>query len=51
LDGIDDISVPVSSTPYVIIIDWYWDEEDWDDQTVFQAVYVTTPGQVIRLHY
>jgi hypothetical protein len=49
--GVDNLTAPVSSTGYTVLIDW-WDSyyEDWD-QTRFQNVRVTTPGQVIRLSY
>ena len=48
-DGVDEIVVPVSPTPYFVRIDWEW--EGWDDQTDFANIYLTTPGQVIRLSY
>jgi hypothetical protein len=48
-DGVDDIAVQTGSTPYFVIIDWYWDGEE--GQTSFPNVYVTTPGQVVRLSY
>ena len=50
-DGIDDVPVPVSTLPYTVIVDWYYAPDDWLDQSVFQNVYVTTPGQDIRLNY
>lgn len=49
--GVNDIAVAVSPIPYFVRIDWYYDDEDWDDQTDFPNVYVTTPGQIIRLNY
>jgi hypothetical protein len=48
-DGVDDITVQASPTPYFVIIEWYWQGEE--DQTVFPNVSVTTPGQVVRLSY
>jgi hypothetical protein len=48
-DGVDDITVLVSPTPYFVVIDWEWQGEV--GQTDFANVYVTTPGQVIRLSY
>ena len=49
--GVNNVAVPLSLTPYYVVINW-WDSyyEDWD-QTVFPSVSVTTPGQVIRLSY
>jgi hypothetical protein len=53
--GVNDVTVPVSATPYSVLVDW-WDsgandgEGDWD-QTGFPSFLVTTPGQVIRLSY
>jgi len=51
LDGINDVPVPISPTPYTVIIDWQYNWGDWFDTTIYQNVYVTTPGQVIRLNY
>jgi hypothetical protein len=48
-DGVDDIAVQTGSTPYFVIIDWYWDGEE--GQTSFPNVYVTTPGQVVIRRY
>jgi hypothetical protein len=50
-DGVDDVAVPVSPTPYTVIIDW-WDAgiEDFD-QTRFENNSITTPGQIITIHY
>jgi len=49
--GVDDVTVPVSLTPYYVDI-WWWDSDNgWDDNTVFPTVYATTPGQIIRLSY
>jgi hypothetical protein len=50
-DGVDDIALQVGPTPYFVTIDWWDSYYGYDDQTVFPNVYVTTPGQVIRLSY
>jgi hypothetical protein len=49
--GVDNVTVPVSPTAYTVTIDW-WDSyyEDYD-QTRFLNIYVTTPGQIVRLSY
>ena len=50
-DGVDDIVVPVSATPYWVDI-WWWDSPNgWDDNTRYWPVPVNTPGQIIRLRY
>ena len=50
--GVNDVAVPVSSTtPYFVIVDWWDSYGGYDDQTVFGNVYVTNPGQVVRLSY
>jgi len=50
--GVNDVAVPVSSTtPYFVIVDWYDSYWGYDDQTVFGNIYVTTPGQIVRLSY
>jgi len=49
--GINDLIVPVSTTPYYVRIDWYWAEGDESDQTDFPNIDVSTPGQTIRLSY
>ena len=50
-DGVDDVVVPVSPTPYFVDI-WWWDTYyGWDDNTVFPNVLVSTPGQIVRLSY
>ncbi|MGA1875965.1 MAG: hypothetical protein ACMUIA_10190 [bacterium] len=48
-DGVDYVTVPVIPNPYFVRIDWQWEGEQ--DQTDFANIYVTTPGQVIRLSY
>jgi hypothetical protein len=47
--GVDDVIVPVSATPYFVRVDW-WESDD-EGVTHFPNVYVTTPGQIIRLGY
>lgn len=48
--GVDDISVPVSTTTsYFVIVNWY-DSFD-EDETWFANINVTDPGQVVRLSY
>jgi hypothetical protein len=50
-NGINDFEVPVIGTPYyVIIYTWSWSEEE-DDEIWIPNVYVTTPGQIVRLSY
>jgi hypothetical protein len=49
--GVNDVAVPVSATPYFVLIDWWNSYDEYYDQTVFSSVYVTTPGQVVRLSY
>jgi hypothetical protein len=49
--GVNDVAVPVSATPYFVIIDWWNSYDEYYDQTVFSSVPVTTPGQVVRLSY
>lgn len=48
-NGVNDINLPVSTTPYFVIIFTWSDEED--DEVWIPNVYVTTPGQVVRLSY
>ncbi|HSK46439.1 MAG TPA: hypothetical protein VLA05_00370, partial [Coriobacteriia bacterium] len=50
-DGVDDVTVPVSETPYYVYIDWF--DADWwyDGPTIHPSVLVTYPGQVVRLSY
>ena len=48
-NGVNDIAVPVSNTPYFVIV-YTWEDEE-DDEIWFQNVYITTPGQVVRLSY
>jgi hypothetical protein len=49
--GVDDVVVPVSTTPYYVYIDWY--DSDWDSEgpTVHFPVNLTSPGAVVTLHY
>jgi hypothetical protein len=49
-DGVDDIIVPVSTTQYYISVEWWNVTEEYWDETPFK-VYITTPGQVVRLDY
>jgi hypothetical protein len=49
--GVNDVSVAVSTTPYYVIVDWWDSYGQYDDQTVFANIYVTTPGQLVRLSY
>jgi len=47
--GINNISVPVSPTPYYIKVDW---DSPYDGGgSIFPNIYVTTPVQVVRLSY
>jgi hypothetical protein len=48
--GISDIDVPVSNTPYYVIV-YTWTEDEEDDEIWIPNVYVTTPGQVVWLSY
>ena len=50
-NGVDDIIVPVSATPYYVYVDW-WDE-DWysEGPSIFPSVSVTYGGQIARLSY
>jgi hypothetical protein len=50
-DGVDDVTVPVGSTPYLVIIDWWDSQYGGDDQTTFSDVSLTTSGEVVRLSY
>jgi hypothetical protein len=49
--GVNDISVPVSPTPYSVLINWWNADEGYMDQTNFPNNFVTTPGVIIRLSY
>ncbi len=49
--GVNNITVPVSPTPYFVRIDWWHSYYEFLDQTDFSNVEVTTPGQIIRLRY
>ncbi|MFC1844374.1 cytochrome c3 family protein [Thermodesulfobacteriota bacterium] len=48
-NGIDDISVPVSTQGYYTRIDW--NSDGWSDQTDFPNIIIDTPGETITLHY
>jgi len=48
-NGINNISVPVSPTPYWVRVDW--DSEEDGGVSIFPNISVTAPGQVIRLTY
>ena len=50
-DGVDDIAVPVGTTPYYVRINWWDSYSGYYKKTDFPKVYVTTPGQVVRLSY
>jgi len=48
-DGIDDITLPLSPTPYYVRIDW--ESADDGDQADFPNLNSTTPGVIHRLSY
>jgi hypothetical protein len=48
--GVNDINVPVSNTPYFVIV-YTWTEDEEDDEIWIPNVYVTTPGEVVRKSY
>lgn len=48
-NGVNNIAVPVSNTPYFVIV-YTWEDEE-DDEIWFQNIYITNPGQVVRLSY
>jgi hypothetical protein len=50
---VDDEVVPVSATPYYVYIYYqYWDGSIFEqDSTIFPSVAVSTPGEVVTLHY
>jgi hypothetical protein len=50
-DGVDDIIVPVHSSPYFVRIDWYWAEDDEPGTTTYGNIYITTPGQIAIRRY
>lgn len=52
-NGVNNITVPVSATPYTVSISYGWWEEDYleEDQTIFSNRYMTTSGQIIKLNY
>ncbi len=49
--GVDDIHVQVGSTEYFVIVNWWDSDQGYDDESWFSNVYVTTPGQIVRLSY
>jgi hypothetical protein len=50
--GVNDVAVPVSSTtPYFVVVDWWESYDGYYDQSWFGGIYVTTPGQLVRLSY
>jgi len=49
--GVSDIAVQASPTPYFVIVDWWNSDEEYDDQTWFANVLVTTPGQIVVRRY
>lgn len=50
--GVDDVSVPVTTTTsYFVRVIWWNSEEGFDDETWFANINVTDPGQVVRLSY
>jgi hypothetical protein len=50
--GVNDVAVPVSSTtPYFVIVDWWESYDGYYDQSWFGNIYVTTPGQLVRIGY
>lgn len=49
--GMDDIAVATGNSKYVVTVDWWDSYFEYDEQTVFTNVSVTTPGQVVRLSY
>lgn len=50
-DGVDDVAVPVSTTPHTVTIDWYDADVDGMEQSSYNNQYLTTPGQVITIRY
>ena len=48
-EGVDEVTVSISPTPYYVLIEY--EDGGIFDQTVFPAVNVTTPGEIIRLSY
>lgn len=50
--GVDDVPVPVSTTTsYYIKVIWYDSWGGYDDESLFPNIYVTDPGQIVRLSY
>ncbi|KPK25379.1 MAG: hypothetical protein AMJ61_12175, partial [Desulfobacterales bacterium SG8_35_2] len=49
--GVDDVVVPVSPTPYHVLIDWWDDYWGYWEQTVFTDLDVTTAGDLLILYY
>lgn len=48
-DGIDDIPVSITPTPYHVTINWEW--QGYPGQTIFNNVVVDDPGEVVELVY
>jgi hypothetical protein len=49
--GINDIPVPVTPTPYFVRVNWWDSWGGYYEITEFPTVYVTTPGQIVKLNY
>jgi hypothetical protein len=49
--GVDTVNLQVSPTPFHVSVLWWNSEYEYDDETVFPSVYLTTPGQIASLHY
>jgi len=49
--GVEDVVVPVSTTPYHVIVDWWDSSQGFDEQTEFTNVDASTHGEVIELSY
>ena len=48
--GVNDISVPIGTTSYLVVVDWYDSWWGYDDRSVF-TVSVTAPGQTVTVRY
>lgn len=49
--GVNDIVVPVYSTPYYVDIFWWDSYWGFEEVTSYPNVNVTTPGEIIELRY
>ncbi|MDW7709756.1 MAG: hypothetical protein SCH98_04715 [Deferrisomatales bacterium] len=49
--GVDDVQVAVGTTPYFVIVYWWDSDYGYDEESWFGNIYVTEPGQVVRLSY